>query len=237
MSRLNESASEPASEPAKVVLTDVKPSTSDKAMADAVDAALGPSSTTDQRVHSASNVRPDAISTWRNSLSFISDVYLCESSNLQSHTVDLQPYPPAYIFWSLFTSLIPTLFYFSVWKLGIAGHELALLSVLSPALLSLSSPHNYLFSSTNSAASWTVLDFARTRRGQALLQAFSLIGIAAYIVPSPGGRLGLVAAANIAAVMRQAVLWSGVVDGESDVGYQAIGMTSLLRIYLETYRK
>jgi len=92
MSSPNESASEPANEPATVVLTDVKPSTSDKAMADAVDAALSPSSTTDQRVHSASNVRPDPPSTWRNSLSFISDVYLCEFSNLRSHTVDLQPY-------------------------------------------------------------------------------------------------------------------------------------------------
>ncbi|KAF9039713.1 hypothetical protein BDZ89DRAFT_1060854 [Hymenopellis radicata] len=49
-------------------------------------------------------------------MSFVCDLYL------------------AYIFWSIFTSLVPTLFYFSVWQLGIAGHELAFLAVLSPFL-------------------------------------------------------------------------------------------------------
>jgi len=131
-------------------------------------------------------------------------------------------YPtPAYIFWTLFTSLIPTLFYFSVWKLGIAGHELALLSVLSPMLLALSSPYNYLFGSSKTPAS--VLSFTSTRRGQSILQVASLIGVLAYLVPSPSGRLALVAIANIIAVMRQVVTWSGIVSGDSDVGYQAIG--------------
>src|SRR5260221_5946430 len=46
----------------------------------------------------------------------------------------------AYVFWSLFTALIPSLFYFSVWQLSIAGSELALFSVVSPALLSLAIP-------------------------------------------------------------------------------------------------
>lgn len=128
------------------------------------------------------------------------------------------------MFWSLFTSLIPTLFYFSVWKLGIAGHELALLSVLSPMLLSLSSPHDYLFgSSASNTQAPSVIDFTSTRRGQSILQLASLIGIAAYLVPSPGGRLALVAIANIISVMRQAVAWSGIVNGDSDVGHQAMG--------------
>jgi hypothetical protein len=129
------------------------------------------------------------------------------------------------MFWSLFTSLIPTLFYFSVWKLGIAGHELALLSVLSPMLLSLSSPHNYLFgsSASNTQAPSSVIDFTSTRRGQSILQLASLIGIVAYLVPSPGGRLALVAIANMISVMRQAVAWSGIVNGDSDVGHQAMG--------------
>ncbi|TFY58461.1 hypothetical protein EVJ58_g6408 [Rhodofomes roseus] len=48
---------------------------------------------------------------------FVSDMYL------------------SYIYWSIYTSLTPTLFYFSVWELGIAGHELSLLSTLSPILL------------------------------------------------------------------------------------------------------
>lgn len=130
----------------------------------------------------------------------------------------------AYVFWSLFTALIPTLFYFSVWELGIAGHELALLSVLSPMLLALSSPHDYFFASpkTNTSSS-PVLQFTRTRGGQAILHLLSLMGILAYLIPSPGGRLGLVALANIIAVMRQAVVWVGVAQGEGDVSYQAVG--------------
>ncbi|KDR76390.1 hypothetical protein GALMADRAFT_226084 [Galerina marginata CBS 339.88] len=172
----------------------------DKALADAINVALAPAPG-----HRAEN-------TWRSVLSFMADVYL------------------SYIFWTLFTSLIPTLFYFSVWKLGIAGHELALLSVLSPALLTFVpfSPYDYIFNPTSptipstSASTQSMLDFARTRRGQTNLQLTSLIGILAYLIPSPGGRLLLVAFANIVAVMRQAAAWSGIIEGETDVSYQAI---------------
>ncbi|KAF8905015.1 Frag1/DRAM/Sfk1 family-domain-containing protein [Gymnopilus junonius] len=148
----------------------------------------------------------EVIVKWRFLLSFLSDVYL------------------SFIFWTLFTALIPTLFYFSVWELGIAGNELALLSVLSPMLLSLSSPYHYIFSgsSPTSGNSTSVLDFVRTHRGQAFFQLASLIGVLAYLVPSPGGRLGLVAIANIVAVMQQAVSWSGVIQGKSDVAYSSI---------------
>lgn len=108
---------------------------------------------------------------------------------------------------------------------------MALLSVLSPALLSLSAPYNYVFgsTSTNNAPAPTALDFTKTRRGQVILHYTSLIGIIAYLVPSPGGRLALVFVANIAAMMRQAVAWSGIVHGNSDVSYQAIGMLYTLR--------
>ncbi|KAH9481549.1 Protein cwh43 [Psilocybe cubensis] len=161
----------------------------DKPLANAVESALAPAHTTHATSQNASRIP----ASWRNVLTFLSDVYL------------------SYVFWTLFTSLIPTLFYFSVWKLGIAGHELALLSVLSPLLLSLQ---------TNLVPS--VLAYARSRKGQGTLQLISLIGVVAYLVPSPGGRLGLVAVANIVAVMRQVVAWSGIVDGETDVPYQAI---------------
>ncbi|KAF8962704.1 Frag1/DRAM/Sfk1 family-domain-containing protein [Flammula alnicola] len=156
----------------------------DKPMADAVSAALAPASE-----------HPIPTKPWRDTLSFMSDVYL------------------SYIFWSLFTALIPTLFYFSVWKLGIAGHELALLSLLLRIV-----------------NTQRTLTFLRSRIYEDTLRA----GCPSVRLPdghrgvpraSPGGRLALVAVANIIAVMRQAVLWSGVVDGETDVGYQAIGRT------------
>ena len=125
----------------------------------------------------------------------------------------------AFVFWSLFTSLIPTLFYFSVWQLSIAGSELALFSVVSPVLLAVTT-----HTPSGPSRPSTLLDFAKTRRGQVVLQTVSLLGIAAYVVPSPLGRLLLVAVANIAGMLKQAPLWAGLVDGQEHVGYQVIGM-------------
>jgi hypothetical protein len=134
----------------------------------------------------------------------------------------------AYIFWTLFTALIPTLFYFSVWELGIAGHELALLSLLAPALLAMRaiSPYTYIFGSDSSSpftSSSTLTSpplpprlfhLALTRKMQTYLQLGSLLGLAAYIIPSPTARLALVATANALAAVRMALLWAGVVEGE-----------------------
>lgn len=199
----------------------------DRALANAVDTALAPA----PAIRSTQNAsRPPAF--WRNVTIFLTDVYLCKHLILASSQDSLMNCFLAYIFWTLFTSLIPTLFYFSVWKLGIAGHELALLSVLSPFLLSLSSPYNYIFTTpgvNQTTLTPSVLAFARTRRGQVILRLTSLIGVVAYLVPSPGGRLGLVAVANVVAVMRQVVAWSGIVDGENDVAYQAISMCKMLK--------
>ncbi|KJA22967.1 hypothetical protein HYPSUDRAFT_201775 [Hypholoma sublateritium FD-334 SS-4] len=182
------------------------PPSVDQPLADALVAALAPAPE-----HPTTN-------PFRNVLSFLSDVYL------------------AYIFWTLFTALIPTLFYFSVWKLGLAGHELALLAVLSPALLTLSSPYHYIFanaSPTNSPTqppTATLFTFARTRRGQAILHAAALLGLAAYPVPSPGGRLALVTLATALAVLSQAVAWAGLVPGAPDAAYQGavLGLGVLL---------
>ncbi|KAF9036160.1 Frag1/DRAM/Sfk1 family-domain-containing protein [Panaeolus papilionaceus] len=145
-------------------------------------------------------------STLRDTVSFASDVYL------------------SYVFWSIFTSLIPTLFYFSVWELGIAGNELALLSVLSPVLLTVSSPYHSIFSDSQKRAvnHPTVFDFVRTRRGQALMYLASLTGLVAYLVPSPGGRLAFVSIASIITVLQHVVAWSGVVTGAGDPSYQAL---------------
>ncbi|TFK70310.1 hypothetical protein BDN72DRAFT_766702 [Pluteus cervinus] len=130
---------------------------------------------------------------------FLSDVYL------------------SYIFWSIFTSLIPTLFYFSVWELGLAGQELALLSTLSPILLGIPS-----------LRSW-----GSTRSGILILHCLSLSGIAAYALDNPIYRLGVVTFASIIVILRQAVQWSGV-DG-SDIRYQSI--TTILGFLLSSLSK
>ncbi|KAI9066122.1 hypothetical protein FKP32DRAFT_1707081 [Trametes sanguinea] len=122
----------------------------------------------------------------RPSIAFASDVYL------------------SYIFWSVYTSLAPTLFYFSVWELGISGQELALLSMLSPVLLDIPP-----------LRSW-----ATTREGRAVLHGLSLVGLAAFVLPSPLGRLLLVSFASASASIGVAVDW---LDSQGEeVTYQAI---------------
>lgn len=134
--------------------------------------------------------------------SFLSDLYLCESSR----TSRLQPLipAPAYIFWSTFTSLTPTLFYFSVWKLAIAGPEVSLLCVLSPILLGIPSVHLFLTS----------------RRGRVAFHLLSLVGLAAYRFSDPLHRLWLVSIANILACALTVVEWSG-----TDSFYRGIGQS------------
>ena len=111
---------------------------------------------------------------------------------------------PAYIFWSVFTSLAPTLFYFSIWKLAIAGPEASLLCTLSPALLGIPSVHLFLTS----------------RRGRITSHLFSLVGLVAYRFNDPLHRLGLVNIANIFACATAAIEWSG-----TDSFYRGIGQS------------
>lgn len=96
---------------------------------------------------------------------------------------------------------MPTLFYFSVWELAIAGSELALLSTFSPILLSIP-PLN----------SW-----AHTRSGQITLHTLSLLGLLAYALDKPVHRLLVVTFATAVLVIRQTIDWHG-----TDVGYQGI---------------
>ncbi|KAF8830718.1 hypothetical protein HHX47_DHR2001192 [Lentinula edodes] len=126
------------------------------------------------------------VSLYRPYVSFTSDLYL------------------SYIFWSIFTSLIPTLFYFSVWELAIAGSELALFSTLSPIWLSIP----------------TILNWAHTRGGQTIMRLLSFTGVAAYVLQSPLHRLFLVAFATSVAMIPQVVTWA------DNPGYQSI-MTGL----------
>ncbi|EIN04946.1 hypothetical protein PUNSTDRAFT_92401 [Punctularia strigosozonata HHB-11173 SS5] len=110
----------------------------------------------------------------------------------------------AYVFWSIYTSLVPTLFYFSIWELAIAGSEIALLSCLSPVILGIPG----------------ALPWAASRDGQTTLRALSLVGLAVYVVNSPLGRLFGVAFANICLFVGQAAEWTGT--GEKSVEYSAI---------------
>ncbi|KAJ7127156.1 Frag1/DRAM/Sfk1 family-domain-containing protein [Mycena epipterygia] len=121
--------------------------------------------------------------SWKPALSFASSVYL------------------SYIFWSIFTALIPTLFYFSVWELGISGHELALLSTLSPIFLSVS----------------PLLSWARSRDGKTQLHVLSLLGLVAFILDKPVYRLGVVFFASAALMVREVTNWAA-----ADVEYQSI---------------
>ncbi|KAG6844286.1 hypothetical protein H0H87_008155 [Tephrocybe sp. NHM501043] len=122
---------------------------------------------------------------------FISDVYL------------------SYIFWSIFTSLIPTLFYFSVWELGIAGHELALLSTLSPFLLGIDG----------------LFGWATSREGQMALWLVGLVpGLGAVVLQSPVLRLLAVAPAMAVVVLGQVSKWTrSFGDGEDGIS-MALGL-------------
>ena len=113
------------------------------------------------------------------------------------------PHCSAYTFWSIFTSLAPTLFYFSIWELGIAGSELSLLSILSPCLLGFSSFRQW----------------CQTRSGRVVLHMLSLSALFAYALPKPQHRLLLVAAGNIFLCIGAVIDWSGA-SGTS-VEYQA----------------
>jgi len=111
----------------------------------------------------------------------------------------------SFIYWAIVTSLTPTLFYFSVWALEIAGQEITLLSLVSPILLAIPPFAEWCYSTS----------------GRITLRIFSLIGLVAYISPSPLLRLFAVAFATGAVNIGAAVDWTG-----SDPEYQAI-LTSL----------
>ncbi|OBZ72336.1 Protein cwh43 [Grifola frondosa] len=119
---------------------------------------------------------------------FLSDVYL------------------SFIFWSIFTSLTPTLFYFSVWELGIAGQELSLLSSLSPILLAIT----------------PFLEWCRSREGRTILHNLSFAGLYAYALTNPLHRLLVVSFANAVVSIGAAVDWFCV--EEKAIAYQGILM-------------
>lgn len=112
----------------------------------------------------------------------------------------------AYIYWSILTALTPTIFYFSVWELGIAGQELALLATLSPIFLGIP----------------PFKEWACSKEGRSILRGLSFVGLAAYVSKSPVVRLFLVTFANFAASLGAAVEWFG--GNQEDVAYGSFGV-------------
>ncbi|WWC72123.1 uncharacterized protein I206_106083 [Kwoniella pini CBS 10737] len=99
---------------------------------------------------------PVPSSEWRQALAFASDVYW------------------AICFWTIFTSLGLQLFYWSIWKLALAGSELALISNLSGFLLSYKTPYR----------------FCTSKNGLLYNRICAvLFGMGFYIFPWPAARL------------------------------------------------
>jgi len=131
-------------------------------------------------------------------------IFVCTSFHLAFYSEDLTSCPAAYIFWSIFTSLVPTLFYFSVWKLAIAGHEFTLLVTLSPVIFAIR----------------PVFRWMKTKGGQAVGHAMSMVAVAAVTLKGPGARLAAVTPAVGMGVLRAAAEWSGE---DADMGYRGVG--------------
>lgn len=156
---------------------------SDEAMKDALDAALAPT-TAVVEANKTNNV---------NLLSFSSDLYL------------------SFVFWSTFTALIPSLFYFSVWELGVAGQELALLTLLSPILLT----------------SGLAVQLS-TRLGQSMAYWAQFSALAAFLSKSPLYRLGIVAISCAVMMQREVILLAGLVTGEGTQSGKGVGYWSIV---------
>ncbi|KIJ52651.1 hypothetical protein M422DRAFT_74128 [Sphaerobolus stellatus SS14] len=138
----------------------------------------------------AFKIRINASTSVRENISFCVDVYL------------------AYIWWSIFTVLAPSLFYFSVWELAIAGSELSLISILSPILLG--SPSISTMLGTHTARTW--------------LQGICLFGLTGYITDFPFLRLLVVSIANISGSLLRALEWSDPSDAARNVIVFMLGL-------------
>lgn len=111
----------------------------------------------------------------------------------------------AYQSWTLLTSLPVTLFYFSIWKLALAGPEFSSLTALSPVLLGFP----------------PVLSFAVSRGGRAVFAgAAGAIGIGLWWAESMWVRL----AAAMIGVFCTSIRWAGEWQSDINRGYHATGM-------------
>ncbi|KZT07834.1 uncharacterized protein LAESUDRAFT_736133 [Laetiporus sulphureus 93-53] len=124
----------------------------------------------------------------RSAVNFLSDLYL------------------SFIYWLIFTSLMLTFFYFSIWELAIMGHELSLLSVLSPMLLGMRPFQRW----------------CHTHVGHTTLHVLSLMGLGTYKLESSLHRLFAVVFATMVVNVGAAVNWTDMTD--EGVGYHSMLM-------------
>ena len=119
----------------------------------------------------------------------------------------------AYQTWTVLTALPVTLFYFSVWKLALAGPEFSTLATLAPVLL----------------ASPRVREVCRTRWGRAVLATVVAgAGIGSWGAESVWARLGGVVVGTAAGVIRWAGEWEETaVEGGGHHGIGACRFHSL----------
>ncbi len=111
----------------------------------------------------------------------------------------------AYQSWTLLTSLPVTLFYFSIWKLALAGPEFSSLTALSPLLLGFT----------------PLLSFAVSRGGRTVLAgAAGAIGIGLWWAESMWVRL----AAAMFGVFCTGIRLAGEWQSDVNPGYHAISM-------------
>ena len=128
---------------------------------------------------------------------------LCNTAKNSLHRIRLT----AYQSWTLLTSLPVTLFYFSIWKLALAGPEFSSLAALSPFLLGFI----------------PILSFATSRGGRTVLAgAAGAIGIGLWSAESMWVRL----VAAMFGVFCTAIRWAGEWQSDADRGYHAVGMYS-----------
>jgi PGAP2IP, first transmembrane domain len=102
------------------------------------------------------------------------------------------------MWWSIFTVLAPSLFYFSVWQLSFSGQEVSLFATVSPILLGMTSVRTSL--SSHSGRTW--------------LQILSILGLVAYQIEHPLLRLLAVTCANISGSLLRAIEWSNQQEAE-----------------------
>ncbi|KZV62680.1 hypothetical protein PENSPDRAFT_657945 [Peniophora sp. CONT] len=119
------------------------------------------------------------VSQMREFVSFVSDVYL------------------AYVSWTLITALPVSLFYFSIWKLALAGPEFTTLATLSPLLLAIPAVRRWV----------------GTTHAQTSLSAFALMCLGVYRSESVVARLLAVAAGTTATCLRLAGEWDSLRAG------------------------
>lgn len=131
----------------------------------------------------------------------------------------------AYVFWSLFTALIPTLFYFSIWELGIAGQEFTLLTLLTPFFLP-TTP--FFLPATAETGIKTWFQMLRSKKGQVVATLVQYSALVAWTSDSPVVRLIIVGLSCATMIQREVVLWAGLVKGEGKAEGRGIKYWSVM---------